>query len=404
MARLGVPSGKPTEASVAQPIFERIRAIDVDSHITEPPDVWTARVASKWGNAVPHVKRVDGRDFWYIRDQMVGAPGFTAAAGFDGSLPEARLGFDDIPRSAFDAKARLAHLDAEGIYAQVLYPNVGGFGSGVFLRLGEPALMLECVRAYNDFLLEWCSADADRLLAVAAMPFWDVEACVAEVERAARAGHRSILACSEPQFYGQPRLCDRHWDPLWAAAGEAGLPVSFHIGSGDVSELIRDPHGIGFRANFGRLSSTIFMQNMNCIADLIFGGVCHRHPALKLVSVESGAGWVPSFLEMCDWQWSNGQVRREHPEWDLLPSEYFRRQIYSCFWFEDASLGPAFELLPDNLLWETDFPHPTCQHPGPKGGFSRHPREYVDEVLGGLPEATLRKVLHDNAAALYGVS
>jgi predicted TIM-barrel fold metal-dependent hydrolase len=386
---------------MSQSIFERIRAIDVDTHVTEPPDVWTSRVSSKWGDAVPHVKRVDGRDVWLIGDQPAGAPGYTAAAGFDGSYPESRSGFDDIPASAFDASARLEHMDAEGIWAQVLYPNLGGFGSGGFLRLREPELMLECVRAYNDFLAEWCGTDPKRLVPVAAMPFWDVEACVGEIERAAALGHRAVLACSEPQAFGQPRLSDAHWDPFWAAAQAADLPISFHIGSGDMSDLINDRSNIGIKANFARVSSTIFMQNANCIADLIFGGVCHRHADLRLVSVESGVGWLQSFLEACDWQWTNGQVTREHPEWNLLPSEYFRRQIWACFWFEDAALRVGLEEFPDNLLWETDFPHPTCQHPGPSNGLSRHPRDYVNEVLGDLPEPTLRKVLHDNAAALY---
>ena len=104
-------------------------------------------------------------------------------AGFDGSPPDSPMGYADIPKSSFDAGERLKHMDAEGIYAQVLYPNVGGFGSGGFLKLKEPELMLECVRAYNDFLVDWCSADPKRLIPVAAMPFWDVNECVKEVER-----------------------------------------------------------------------------------------------------------------------------------------------------------------------------------------------------------------------------
>jgi len=51
------------------------------------------------------------------------------------------------------------------------------------------------------------------------------------------------------------------------------------------------------RANFARVASMFFVQNLTCIADLIFGGVCHRFPERKLVSVESGVGWIPSCLE-----------------------------------------------------------------------------------------------------------
>jgi predicted TIM-barrel fold metal-dependent hydrolase len=389
---------------MSENMLARLRAIDTDTHITEPPDVWTARVSTKkWGDKVPHIKQIEGRDVWFIGDQTVGSPGHTSPAGFEGSFPDARMGYHDILKSTFEPKERLAHMDEEGIHAQVLYPNVGGFGSGGFLRLGAPELMLECVRAYNDFLVEWCSADSNRLVPVAAMPFWDVDACVAEVQRAASIGHRSILACSEPQAFDQPLLSDRHWDPFWAAVRDVDLPISFHIGAGDLSDLVNDASNIGTRANFARISSRVFMQNANCIGDLIFGGVCHRFPELQLVSVESGVGWLPSYLEACDWQWANSHVRREHPEYDLLPSEYFKRQIYSCFWFEENSLERAIELYPDNILWETDFPHPTCQHPGPKGGFSRRPGEYAEQAMGNVPEANLEKVLHSTAARLYAV-
>jgi predicted TIM-barrel fold metal-dependent hydrolase len=385
-------------------LFDRFRAIDTDTHITEPPDVWTARVSTqKWGDAVPHVKQVDGRDVWFIRDQGVGSPGFTTMAGFNGSVPESPLGYEDILKSSFDPGERLKHMDAEGIYAQVLYPNVGGFGSGGFLKLEEPELMLECVRAYNDFLVEWCSEDSSRLVPVAAMPFWDVNECVKEVERAVAAGHKAVLACSQPDTWGYPSLAHKHWDPFWAAVQDADVPISFHIGAGDVSGLLSDPGGIGLRANFARQSSMIFMQNVTCLADLIFGGVCHRYPNLKLVSVESGVGWIPSYLEAADWQFINSETRKEHPEYDLLPSEYFKRQIYGCFWFESEGLKAALEVMPDNVLWETDFPHPTCQHPGLEGGVTQRPADYAEQAFAGVPDATIEKVLHSTAAKLYGL-
>lgn len=384
-------------------LFARYRVIDTDSHVTEPADLWTSRVPARHRERVPHVRRVNGRDMWFIGDEVAGGPGFYSMAGFDGTLPDSPATFEEIPPACTDAGARLAHLDAESIHAQVIYPNVGGFGSGRFLALGDPELMLTCVRAYNDWLLEWTSADPNRLIPVMALPFWDIPAAVKEMERCAELGHRAVLACGQPQAYGQPPLAHGHWDPLWDAAQSLGLPVSFHIGSGDLSELVRDSAGIGIRANFARLSSLYFLDNSRTLADLIFGGVCHRFPKLRFVSVESGAGWIHSMLEAFDWQWQNGGVRDEHPEYDLLPSEYFRRQIYGCFWFERGALREVLEAYPENLLFETDFPHPTCQAPGPKSAGT-HPREYAEEALAGLPEPVVARVLHDNAAALYGVA
>ena len=145
----------------------------------------------------------------------------------------------------------------------------------------------------------------------------------------------------------------------------------------------------------------LFFLNASAITSLIFGGICQRFPRLNFVSVESGVGWIPFLLESMDWQWNNTGSFREHPELELLPSEYFARQIYACFWFERGSARAAIELLgADHVLFETDFPHPTGMTPGPASAATA-PRTHLAEHLSGLSEADLRKVLHDNAARLY---
>ncbi len=272
----------------------------------------------------------------------------------------------------------------------------------------DEALKLACVRAYNDFLAEWASADPARLLPVCALPFWEVAAAVAEIERCAGLGHRSVLFPSQPQDFGQPPLADRHWDPIWTAATALSLPISFHIG-GQAALGVREGEftskrgkSLGTKANFARVSALAFIGNSLGISEIICGGVCHRFPELDFVSVESGVGWVPSLLESLDWQWHNAGVAIEHPEYELLPSDYFRRQIYACFWFERDMVARAAELYPDNLMYETDFPHPTSMSPGP-ATIAKHPREYANEALGGLPPQTIGKLLHDNAARVYGV-
>jgi len=95
-------------------------------------------------------------------------------------------------------------------------------------------------------------------------------------------------------------------------------------------------------------------------------------------------------------------VKLEHPEFDLLPSEYFRRQIYSCFWFEKGpSFEAALELYPDNMMWETDFPHPTSMSPGP-ATLAVAPSEYATEALQNVSADIVKKALHSNAARVYG--
>jgi predicted TIM-barrel fold metal-dependent hydrolase len=300
----------------------------------------------------------------------------------------------------YDADARLRFMDQQGIYGQVLYPNVGGFGAGYFLRLGDRQLVAECVRAYHDFLSDWTGADPARLVPVTSVPFWDIDLAVAEVERCLANGHKAVNFCNQPDAYGEPPLASPHWDPIWAVAQEAGVPVCFHIGGGDIGRALQDTAGMGWQANFAKVSALLMIDNQRCLGDLIFGGICHRFPRLKFVSVESGVGWIPGVLETFDWQWRNSGVPGEHPEYDLLPTEYFRRQIYGCFWFETAGARWAIDQYPDNILYETDYPHPTCQHPGPRT-LARYPRDFANQALASLPDDQLAKVLHDNAARLY---
>jgi predicted TIM-barrel fold metal-dependent hydrolase len=295
-------------------------------------------------------------------------------------------------------------MDSDGIYAQVLYPNVPGFGAGNFSRGDDPEYMLACLTAYNDFLTEWSAADPKRLLPVSALPFWDIEASIAEMLRCKAAGHRGIIFSNQPESFGQPPLGHRHWDRLWAAAQEANIPVNFHIASG----VLVDSHppyidSIGEHSNFGRNGSNQFIGNNRTLVDLTFCGICHRFPRLNFVSVESGVGWIPFALESYDWQWQNTGVHREHPEYELLPSEYFKRQIYSCFWFERDSLVSAVEQLGvDNFLYESDFPHPSSMSPGPSE-VALNPRAYIAETMKRFPASAVEKLLHGNAARLYGV-
>ena len=144
-----------------------------------------------------------------------------------------------------------------------------------------------------------------------------------------------------------------------------------------------------------------FLSNASALTQLICGGICHRFPKLNFVSVESGIGWLPFALASIEWQWKNCGVAKEHPEYDLLPTEYFKRQIYGTFWFERDTVGPAIESLgADNIMYETDFPHPTSMSPGPASTADRPP-DYIDDVFSGLPEETVEKILYSNAARLY---
>jgi len=375
--------------------------IDADTHVTETPDLWTSRAPASMLDRVPRVEtEANGSQRWVVGgNRGLGNVGMTATAG-RGTFANPPKTYADMHPGAYDAKARLKYMDDMGIWAMVMYPNVGGFGAQQFLKLNDPELMLTCVQIYNDWQTEWASADSRRLLPITSIPFWDIDAAVKEVRRCAAIGHKGILFTGEPQYWGKPLLGDAHWNPLWEVAVELDLPISFHIGSGDMAEgLLRNRvKTYGKMAAFAELAVDIFLRNGVQLNDLLMSGVLARYPKIKFVSVESGIGWIPFVLEAMDYQFQGNSVAEEHPEFDRLPSEYFARNVYACYWFEQTAPRRLIDKIGvDNVLFETDFPHPT----------SLYGQEVHDRIKGGLSdceESVRRKILWGNAQKLYKVT
>jgi predicted TIM-barrel fold metal-dependent hydrolase len=291
-------------------------------------------------------------------------------------------------------------MDKMGVHAQVQYPNLLGFHVWAFLQLDE-RLRLQCVQAFNDFQTEFCGADPGRLLPLIYLPWWDLEASLAELARCIDLGHKGVNFGCEFEKLGYPRLRSEHWDPLLRAIEEAGLSINFHIGFNNTSEEeILAAFATSDTAEVAKNSALLFYGNATCIAEVIMGGICHKFPDLRFVSVESGFSYVPYLLEALDWQFVNTGGLTNYSE-RLLPSEYFRRQIYSTFWFE-KTITSLIHLYPDNVMFETDYPHGTCLSPGPNT-FAKSARDTIAENLSSLPEETLVKILHDTAARVYGL-
>jgi predicted TIM-barrel fold metal-dependent hydrolase len=371
--------------------------IDVDSHITETPDTWVDRVAAKHRDRVPRVERRDGQDVWLIDGVPATPVGPTAPAGWTEPMPTMPKTYEDLLPAAYDAEARLELLDEVGIWAQLLYPNVGGFGGQRFLKLQDRELMYECVRAYNDWQHEWASADPRRLIPVASMPFWDVDDCVRELERCADLGFKTILFTGEPHRFDQPYLGEPYWDALWAAASAHAMPVNLHVGGGDFNWDLHRMASRGFAESFALEGLTLFHKNGQQVCDVLLSGILPRFPDLRIVSVESGIGWMPFAMEAIDYQFVEGGGRATRPEFDRLPSEYFADQVSITFWFEQFAVRELVggAIPAGNVMWETDFPHPTCLY----GDLAAR----LDETFAGVDPAIRRKVVWDNAVALYGL-
>jgi predicted TIM-barrel fold metal-dependent hydrolase len=290
-------------------------------------------------------------------------------------------------------------MDEIGAWAMALYPNIGGFGSESFLGLDDPELMLLCVQAYNDWLIDWISVDPRRYIPVMATPFWDVEAAVKEIYRCRDIGHKAILFTSAPQDFGMPFVGHPHWNPIWDAAGDVDLPISLHIGSGDFQDQLMNPerfaaHGISPTTVSGSMG--ILLTNAIQLMDIVMSGILPRNPKLRVVSVESGIGWIPFVKEALDHGFDYANVRKEKPEFTKHPSDYIREQVWACSFFEEFASNNFLEAIgSDRVLFETDYPHPICLY--------GNVREKIDGAFGNLEKDVRDKILFGNAAELYSV-
>jgi predicted TIM-barrel fold metal-dependent hydrolase len=386
---------------MADTMVAGIRVIDTDTHVTEPPDLWTSRVAKKYVDAVPHVELnpETGHNHWRIGDSWLMPVGFYAVAGWKEHPPATPSELDEVDPGAWIAEDRLKRMDEYGIFAQVLYPNLIGFESPLFVGLGTE-LALECVRAYNDFITDFSSVDPRRLIPIAMLPYWDVDAALIEMKRIKEKGHRGVLFANKYEMIGLPNFADTHWDPIYAAAQEMELSINFHVGfsqsktgsAANMSQMLAnfDPRAAARGTALG------LMTNADSIAMIITSGLCDRFPKLDFVSVESGFGFIPYLLESLDWHWKGYGAHIKSP---MLPSEYFRRQCYGSFWFEKTTL-PLLSEYPDNFMFETDYPHPTSMSPGPASP-AELPSIHIEKSFVNVPKDVTRKALHDNAARVY---
>jgi predicted TIM-barrel fold metal-dependent hydrolase len=380
-----------------------LKIIDVDSHLTEPHDLWSRRAPAKYKSRLPRVEKVGEKRVWVVDDgiELGGAmPSSVIRKDGQKSRGVEWMGWqiEDVHAASWDMKARVELLDTLGLYAQVLYPNIAGFGSQNFMKVKDDDLRLACAQVYNDAMAEIQAESAGRLLPMALMPWWNIEQSVAEVARAKQMGLKGIVMCSDPDSIGLPDLGADAWLPFWVAVDDSGLAVNFHIGASETSFNMFGRAAwpsMGWTRRLALGSAALFVENSRVISNLIYSGLLDRCRRLKIVSVESGIGWIPFVLESIDYEWEEtGSIQEKKLE--RKPSDYFRKHIYGCFWFEKTAPIHLIDVVgEDNVLFETDFPHPTCLYP--------NVQEHIAEVSRGWSETRKRKILQDNAAALYGI-
>jgi len=199
--------------------------ISADSHITEPPDTYTARIDARFKDRAPRLVHDAKRGDLFVVDG-IDKPipmGLVAAAGKPAE--ELRMfgaRFEDLHRGGWDPEARLADQTRDGVSAEVIYPTVG------MMICNHPDFDYKqaCFDAYNLWIAEYCSAHPDRLLGIGQTAMRSVEDGIRDLRRIRELGLRGVM------LPGNPAVADYHdpvYGPFYEAAIDLGLPLSFHI-------------------------------------------------------------------------------------------------------------------------------------------------------------------------------
>ena len=376
--------------------------VDADSHVLEPPDLWSRYVEPRFRDRAVRVVRadaghdvllVDGKPAKLTTPEMLGDFGGMgrtldeqATAALSGRYAE------NAPAAATDPRARIAQLDREGVAATVLYPSLGLQWPA---ETADAAYVHANLVAYDRWLEDFCADSNGRLIAVAHLALGDPHDAAKELRRAVANGARGGVLLPYTHD-GKPHGHPDH-DPLFAAACDLGVPLGIHTGIDPVTrDLYRRydgltwpdaiPQGIWF------LQLMFSQAVQQAFSTFFLHGTFDRFPELKLVVLEAGAGWLGFWMDRMDAMFA-GALRLTMPLRDL-PSTYVRRNVWISADPDERALAAIIPYVgADRFVWASDYPH------------SDHTGGYIEHVLAMarlLPDESARRaLLGANAAALY---
>jgi predicted TIM-barrel fold metal-dependent hydrolase len=366
-----------------------MKIISGDDHVNPQPTIYAERVPKDWRERMPHVVTKGDTDFLLFEGTEKPFIRLDAVAGEDIKTVEFLSKSKEYGRrGGWEPAPRLEDMDFDAVDGQVLFGS--GSGGGVPIRTLERPMQQVMMAAYNDWLAEFCSAAPNRLVGVAELPVWDVAASVAEARRCAKRGMKGVaippIAAYPDSPPGDKPYFDESYEPLWNVLEELNMPVHMHLGARSLGRGLEPHIMINVVANKSAMSEPI--------ATFIFGGILQRHPKLKLVSVESGIGWM-AFL--VPWMDNTFNKHRWHTKSKLTepPSFYFHRQVYGTFIDDEMGIRNRDIIGVENIMWSSDYPHINSSWPESRAFMDRHFKDCTAEERA--------KMVGGNAAKLYGI-
>ena len=371
-----------------------MRYFSSDSHVVEAAEIYDG-LTDKFGDRAPFIEKdYQGKPgTWLVlpggmQTLPVGRLGIAGARLDDPATHERiAMGYEGFNPGVMDPVARLEEQTTDGIVGEVMYPSLSMFT----FAIPDPEVRDMAFRQHNDWVLDYCSVDRNRLIGVGCLPLPDVERALVEIDRSAERGVRgfAIPAHVDPSLpYSDPAF-----DPFWARAQEYGVPLTMHIFTGQTLDGGLPKH---WGTPGGNLKGYTLAHTtaVNTMIDIICGGVVERFPELKFVISEYETGWVAHTLQRLDhaayrtpWELADGLT--------MKPSEYFDRNFWVTFEDDQEGIATRHAIGVSNLLWGNDYPHHDSIWP--------NSRPILDDILSDVPDDEREAMVWGNVLDLYEI-
>ena len=373
-------------------------AIDADGHILETPDAWEKYIDPKYqeqamritvGPDGLEVLEIAGRPAKYMK------PGQLAAFGGMGRKPEEvephpdRTYVNMAPFGSMDPKQRLQRMDAEGLEKAIVYPSLGLIWETEDLE--DLGLQAAYARAYNRWVADFCRDSSGRLVPIAHISFGDPQEAASELERAVKDGCRGAFVV--PFTPTNKSHANPDYDPFWAKAQELDVPVGIHPSGEPPAKRVHQRFHDMQKWALWHFNVHGGQGPLQAFTALFQYGLFDRFPQVKIIVLESGAGWAGYLLNRMDAVYDS--PLGESVPLKEKPSYYFHRQCWISGDPDEKAFGNVVDFVGnDKFFWASDFPH-----------FD-HPDNYMDELLElvePMGTETRQKVIGDNVAQVYGL-
>jgi uncharacterized protein len=371
--------------------------IDADGHINEPADLWERYIDPQYRDRAIHIGvdpggserlYVAGRPSRYF-DAEILARGRGMGLGFEERAARAKLRYSDsIPFGGNDPKERLQLLNYEGLEKALIYPTLSLEWE---TEVDDPDLALAYCRAYNRWVVDFCADSQGRLVPIAHIALSDGRACAQELERAVKDGCKGVFMA--PYTITDKAHAHPDYDVFWAAAQDLDVPVAIHPVAEPPKRRVYQRFREMYKWGEWWVDVLGGQGPQQAFFVLFQYGLFERFPQVKVVVLESGAGWIGAALDRMDTTYETA-LGKSVPLKEK-PSYYFKRQCWISGDPDEKALAHIVEHVGnDKFFWATDFPH--FDHPG-------NYLEALQNLVAPLSPTARQNLLGDSVARVYGI-